>query len=83
MTRKQDGDWLNELRDLVPADPPEPWAGGQATDAGLTDEQRAFLVGLADTPPVPRLREAGDHVSESPNGGRSMDPGDLPESTAE
>jgi len=83
MTRNRDGDWLNELRDLVPADPPEPWAEGGATGAELTDEQRAFLVGLADTPPVPRLREAGDPLSENPALDDNTDPTDVPELSAE
>ena len=57
MTRPRDDDWMNELRDLVPADPPDPWADGDGTEPELSEEQRAFLAGLADTPPVPRLRD--------------------------
>jgi hypothetical protein len=57
MTTPRDDDWLSELGELIPADPPDPWAAGDGPGPGLSDEQRAFLTGLADTPPVQRLRD--------------------------
>jgi len=57
MTSPRDDDWISELRDLVPADPPDPWADNDGAEPELTDAQRAFLAGLADMPPVPRLRD--------------------------
>jgi len=58
MTGDRDEEWLDELRDLVPADPPEPWADAAPVE-GLTDEQQAFLDALADTPRAPRLDDLG------------------------
>ncbi len=57
MTTPRDDDWMSELDDLVPADPPDPWVDEDGAEAELSDEQRAFLAGLADTPPVQRLRD--------------------------
>jgi hypothetical protein len=36
---------------------PDPWADADVGDAALTDEQVAFLEGLADQPPTPRLKD--------------------------
>ena len=36
---------------------PDPWADADVGDAVLTEEQVAFLEGLADQPPMPRLNE--------------------------
>jgi hypothetical protein len=36
---------------------PDPWADADVGDAELTDEQVAFLEGLADQPPTPRLHD--------------------------
>lgn len=35
----------------------DPWADADAGDAALTQEQVAFLEGLADQPPPPRLKD--------------------------
>lgn len=43
----------DESDDNEPA--PDPWAGVEVEDAGLTEEQVALLAGLEDQPPVPHL----------------------------
>ena len=49
-----------ESGDLVALEPCEPWAGleidGEPVELDLSDDQRALLEGVADQPPVPRLR---------------------------
>ena len=52
--------------------PADPWAGADVGDAGLTEDQVAFLAGLADQPPVPRLE--GDRMPGEPTG---SSPGDT------
>jgi hypothetical protein len=37
---------------------PDPWAEADVGAAALTDEQVAFLEGLADQPPLPRLHDS-------------------------
>jgi len=74
MTSPHDDDWISELRDLVPADPPEPWGDADGDEPELTSAQRAFLADLIDMPPVPRLRDIdvatqfGGHSSENDPG---------------
>ncbi len=36
---------------------PDPWADADVGDAALTAGQVAFLEGLADQPPLPRLHD--------------------------
>lgn len=55
------GPWdeIEELLDALDEDaaPPDPWGGVDVGDAALTEDQVAFLTGLDDQPPVPRLDE--------------------------
>lgn len=83
MSAEPDGgpEWLDALRDLAPVEPTDPW-GDQADLTGehpahLSEDQRAFLSGLADMPGVPRLQDIDETAELDDLPSEIVDPGDL------
>jgi hypothetical protein len=66
------------------SDLPDPWAADDRPAPALTPDQEAFLVGLEDQPPVPRLSGLapddlaadGDDGDDGPGATGSL-PGDI------
>lgn len=56
----------------------DPWSDGLPDAPWLTVDQEAFLVGLEDQPPVPRLTGVGERGSVD---GASPEPGDAGRAT--
>jgi hypothetical protein len=71
--------WWDDLdAELAAGDAPDPWAHEVPDAPALTPDQTAFLIGLEDQPPVPRLTGVGEGFDADTD---PREPGDALPST--
>jgi hypothetical protein len=70
----RDRPWWEELADVLP----DPWGVGDDEPVALTPDQEAFLLGVVDQPPVPRVSDGDWSGEDSPGDATGKVPGDAP-----